>query len=488
MILGRNKMKNKINILKKLDWFLVCIIVFSFVIPSSAVEIKGNELSGSISELRILDMMTESNRSFTRESDHRDSSNSSLYQMLGRFSCPGYIASFGDLNNNNLSEMYIEDYDIWGSGCIMGYEFNSKSIVQTGPIINEYGLPWCLEDINNDGYQDFITQTGDSGLSGNGYLDIYYGPSFDDKQRFTFPGMKTVMYPRVYDIDGNGWKDILFTPSYHIGEGGYVIWAEYDEGIGKVKIIQQMYFYQNEPCGGIAIADFDEDGRIEFVIGSMEKFYLFEVNGKEFRYIGTIATNKEHGYYAKEVDFSGNGNYQLMIGYSRAYPNYGFYYELYSSTNDNLFNYEGMIHIYGPYGTCSYIGSADTDNDGKEEIFLNLCPYGVLVEETEQGLRSTYHFHQINTGTVMAYYSYDINRDGQLDWIITTMGGPLSDYTCYIGTYVPQDDKIHMSRYTDLDIRYDHLTKSQDNFFNTISLGRMKTHDGGMTWTYSSVI
>jgi len=413
------------------------------------------------------------------------SRNSTSYKKLGEFSIHGEFMAFGDSDNNGLREIYNEDFT---NNSVIGYEFNETSMIRFGPITDEYGIPWCTADFNDDGYQDLVTQTGDPGGGGNGYLDIWWGPSpytTDHRQRFTFPNHKVYMFAEVVDLNCDGKPEILATHASVGAYQGWIVWIQYNQTIDKMEIIQNTFIEDKAPLGRKAVADFDNDGKMEFVIACCDLiscssyFRIFEVDNNRFYFVGQIGIF-DYPICAKEVDFDGDGSYELIVGWSPHYsPSHnGFYYALYLPCGNNSFTREMTVGGKWYVGINAMIATGDTDNDMKDEAMVYICPYIVFFEETNQGIKTVFSYTR-EPVHFSGIYIYDINGDGQNDLIVTDC-----KFKCSIATYNPRDITTNNPNILGFSTPHSLFDKAFCLILPQKHERRPLSKDNGKTWTY----
>jgi hypothetical protein len=332
-----------------------------------------------------------------------------------------------------------------------------------------YGMGVAAADFDNDGYEDlYVTAYGGNRLyhnNGNGtFTDI------TEKSGTAGAGWSTSA--AWVDLDNDGLLDLIVLR--------YVQWDFEDVWCGEHREGYRSYchpdifqpiaplVYHNDGNGhftetaakmgldkpgkglGIAIADFDRDGKTDIVMANdsmLEFLYRNKGNGS-FEEVGLAAEIAVDGdgrtYAGMGVDFQDFNNDGLPDIVITNLANQK--YALYRNNGDSSFSYEsyvsglgGMTLLHSGWG----IRFLDYDNDGLKDLLiaqghdldtielnypqLHYKEPMLLARNTGKGFvdvsaKSGDIFHQTWTGRGMAIG--DIDNDGRLDAVVTTNGGP----------------------------------------------------------------
>jgi hypothetical protein len=337
-----------------------------------------------------------------------------------------------------------------------------------------YGMGVAVGDYDNDGYEDlYVTAYGGNRLyhnNGNGtFTDVtekagIAGPST--------PGQTWSTSAAWVDLDNDGLLDLVVLR--------YVQWDFDDVWCGEHREGYRSYchpdifpaisplVYHNDGHGhfteasvkmgldkpgkglGIAIADFDRDGKIDIAIANdsmLEFLYRNKGNGT-FEEVGLPAEIAVDGdgrtYAGMGVDFQDFNNDGLpdLIITNLANQKYA----LYRNNGDASFTYDsylsgigGMTLLHSGWG----IRFLDYDNDGLKDLLiaqghdldtielnypqLHYKEPMLLARNTGKGFidvsaQSGDIFHQAWAARGMAIG--DIDNDGRIDAVVTTNGGP----------------------------------------------------------------
>lgn len=333
-----------------------------------------------------------------------------------------------------------------------------------------YGMGVAVGDYDNDGYEDlFVTAYGGNRLyhnNGNGtfsdvtekagvagegwstsaawvdldgdglldlvvlrylqwdFADIWCGDRKDGYRSFCHPDQFQSILPLVYHNDGNG----------HFTE-----------------VAKQIGFVKPGKGLGLAIADFNGDGRIDvFIANDSVPQFLYQNKGdgtfEEVALFSGVGVDGDgHVYAGMGVDFADYDNDGLpdLVISDLAYQKYA----LYRNNGDGSFTYAtdnsglgGLTLLHSGWG----LRFIDYDNDGWKDLLVGQAHVLDTVELAYPQLhyrepmllaRNTGHgfidvsadsgamFHQSWASRGMAVG--DLDNDGRLDAVVTTNGGPV---------------------------------------------------------------
>lgn len=332
-----------------------------------------------------------------------------------------------------------------------------------------YGMGVAVGDYDNDGFEDlFVTAYGGNHL----YHNNGNGTFTDVTEKAGVAGSGWSVSAAWVDLDGDGLLDLVvlrylqwdFTDIW-CGERkqGYRSYCHPDEfrpicplvyhndGDGHFsEITKQAGFAKPGNALGIAIADFNGDGRVDVLIAndSIPEFLYQNKGNGTFEEVGLFAgvgvDADGHAYAGMGVDFADYDNDGLpdIAVTDLAYQKYS----LYRNNGDGTFSY--MTDSAG-LGTMTFLHSGwgmrfiDYDNDGWKDLLVGQAHVMDNIELTYPQLhyrepmllaRNTGHgfvdvssesgsiFHESWASRGMAIG--DIDNDGRLDAVVTENGGP----------------------------------------------------------------
>jgi enediyne biosynthesis protein E4 len=332
-----------------------------------------------------------------------------------------------------------------------------------------YGMGVAVGDYDNDGYEDlYVTSYGGNRL----YHNNGNGTFTDVTERSGTGGSGWSTSTAWVDLDNDGLLDLVVLryvkwdfDDVWCGEHreGYRSYCHPDifpaisalvyhnDGDGKFSEVSAKMGLDKPGKGlGIAIGDFDRDGKIDLAVAndSMLEF-LYRNKGKgTFEEVGLpaeIAVDGEGRTYAGMgidfQDFNGDGLPDLVITNLANQK-----YALYSNNGDGSFTYDsymtgigGMTLLHSGWG----IHFLDYDNDGRKDLLvaqghdldtiqlnypqLRYKEPMLLAHNTGKGFvdvssQSGDVFHQAWVGRGLAVG--DIDNDGRIDAVVTTNDGP----------------------------------------------------------------
>lgn len=195
------------------------------------------------------------------------------------------------------------------------------------------------------------------------------------------------------------------------------------ESVGDNQYIQ-VWVHEATFCGGpMCWADFDRDGRTEFVIAAGAPhapcFKVFECTGND-SYQLVFEDTLPHANFHDAItikDMDNDGVPEFLIGANDGYPLKGYFW-LYEAIGDN--NYDIIFHDsltnlpFQNYWAMSYSG--DVDSDGKEELLWavknNWMIYKATGNNTFERIYMAYPHPNGNRMEGTCMHVCDINRNG----------------------------------------------------------------------------
>jgi hypothetical protein len=186
------------------------------------------------------------------------------------------------------------------------------------------------------------------------------------------------------------------------------------------------------------------DGKNEILFSGIEGNYiLFECTGDDEYEIIYEGDNELYNAYKSFVtnDIDKNGYPEFWIG-GDDFNNQAFKIIGYQSTGDNTYQRLTSISILYlsayPYG---YLDAMDYNNDGDDEIFIELNEYMLILDLA--GTTNNYYFKILYYGIIKPEFEltyvdnitlYDIFNRGKTDILVSLTEHNLNDY--YHSTYI----------------------------------------------------
>jgi enediyne biosynthesis protein E4 len=330
----------------------------------------------------------------------------------------GMGVAAGDFDNDGYEDLYVTAY----GGNRLYHNNGNGTFTDVTDKSGTAGSGWSTSaawvDLDNDGLLDLVVLR---------YLkwdfdDVWCGEHRDGYRAYCHPDIFPAISPLVYHNDGNGhFTDVTAKAGFDKPGKGL----------------------------GVAIADYDRDGKIDIVVAndSMLEFLYHNKGDGTFEEVGLTAEIAVDGdgktYAGMGVDFQDYDNDGLpdLVITNLANQKYA----LYRNSGDSSFTYDsymsgigGMTLLHSGWG----IRFLDYDNDGRKDLLiaqghdldtielnfpqLRYKEPMLLAHNTGKGFvdvsaDSGDVFHQAWVGRGMAIG--DIDNDGRVDAVVTTNDG-----------------------------------------------------------------
>ena len=277
------------------------------------------------------------------------------------------------------------------------------------------GLPWIVEDLDRDGRLDMVTQRFEE-------LAIYSEPDWSPRASFIYPGAVIVFQPVVTNLNADKFLEVILAPHGFGGEGQIVVIA-FDSLAGSFREIVN-YPAPFAVNGRSVAADFDNDGRIEYVIGGDEAYHLYEWQDSTLAFIGPVGGPPVgNHFHAAAVRPKPDGLAYLLLGFSNAQGTGVYHYELLRPTGNNIFTLEHTFSLGAGSTGIHPCEGADVDCDGMDELAMGFGFAGSEEWEWDpatSGWVQTCVWVRESFGTIVGWYPVDLDWDGRQELGNTT--------------------------------------------------------------------
>ena len=240
-----------------------------------------------------------------------------------------------------------------------------------------------------------------------------------DRQYYWYGKSGSAWVPRVKDLDGDGYPEILV---HQFGDGfnGTRV-VKYSKDEDKLIKVYEIT-YPNDPGfrGYWAVGDFDMDGRQEFATAnySGEVYFVEHVKGDTGYAISFSDTTRYINafFHTEGNDLDGDGRPECFIGSDNTFGMNNI--AVYERTGDNLFEVSLWIELF-PVGsfTWPWIWTGDVTGNGKDEIVLSSENVLVILEPTDKDTYKVIWYKRYNRE--IAHLLYDINNDKKMEILLS---------------------------------------------------------------------
>jgi hypothetical protein len=263
-----------------------------------------------------------------------------------------------------VTEVYVGDYV---HNQVVLHRIDSSLSHNSEPLPIPYGLVLLAQDLDLDGQVELCVQRGNGT---DGFLDILSAPDWHPRTRLVFPGMNGEMFVAPINLDADPFPELYTNPIAFDNSSRAVI-IHYSTTTGSFSVVSDIAA-PVWTAGPSAVADFDNDGRMEIITGNGEGYCLFEWQESTLVYIGQI-TGQVAGFSASSCKPFPGGIPCALLGSFRGDP--GFTFSLIQATGDNEFR---ELHLFqestGYGGTSGGDFATDIDCDGLDEMVMEFYP------------------------------------------------------------------------------------------------------------------
>jgi hypothetical protein len=211
----------------------------------------------------------------------------------------------GDINGDGKPDLVATGITFQGSNTVVSFLNSGKgTFVQTQQFLPGSITNSLLADLNGDGHLDLFNTRGDSNVQvllgkGDGTF-LKYGPQYPMTK-----GMNSIA---LADFNGDGKPDLLACGylGYTSGDSkgnAYALALGQSGGFGPPQVTNGS---PQGVCTGIAVADFNGDGKLDFALSGWTR-----ANGREYL---SVLLGKGDGTFASPAEYVVGPPSHLLVG------------------------------------------------------------------------------------------------------------------------------------------------------------------------------
>lgn len=286
----------------------------------------------------------------------------------------------GDVNNNGRAELYGQMKSLTGPySDIVCFEMNSQGLFNLSLNYDTTVEARTIYDVDKDGNTELLLRRN---------LDnIYPGNSYRFYNKKTLNGLADTLYFIFYPFETvhqqndnyfGDWDGDLLTDQIFITISADINVFEFNPTIPNFDSVYQFDHSQLDVYyGGFSIGDFDQDGKTEFLAGSVHGKVLSIENCGDNCYApnwqGMVETYNAY-LCAETNDLDGNGKKEIWIGGDAFYSGESITrITIFEAYGNNSYQVVGRIDIKGIFSfDAGNVQVIDVDKDGKEEVLFGL--------------------------------------------------------------------------------------------------------------------
>ncbi len=381
-----------------------------------------------------------------------------------------------DLNQNGLLELYgfsEEDYPFNGPVVIFEqaaqgifnkiFDYDSNTVFVQG-----------IGDVDSDGKKEIHLRTNDT-LNGKFYRpDSISGlPTTFDFIFYYYPNQ--IQDEFFGDFDTNGITDCVFVDGNNPSK---VIISEYRNELNNFESKFEIITEGDVPSG-FAIDDYDLDGKTEIVFSTvLQKVYVIEVTGNnQYSLVWQgLAPTYNAVMICSTTDIDENGKPEFWVGGQDFNTGISTFWCYESDGNNNYLPVAGIEIRYLVTLDADYLQSAEIDNDGKQELIINLGNYLLILKFIGSPNQHNYEIFygkidelsQLGANFRPVTIS-DLNKDGRKD-ILLPMDKYINPNTALFSYLLVQDTLTSLEDFIGRSIDSFDLLQNYPNPFNSTSV------------------
>ncbi|MCW9064775.1 MAG: T9SS type A sorting domain-containing protein, partial [Ignavibacteriaceae bacterium] len=298
-------------------------------------------------------------------------------------------------------------------------------------------------DVDSDGKKEIHLRTNDT-LNGKFYKSDSLGllPTTFDFIFYYYPNQ--IQDEIFNDFDKNKITDCAFVDGSNPSK---VVISEYRNNLNNFTSRFEMTTEGDVPSG-FAVGDFDQDSKNEIVFSTvLQKVYVVEVvdtNQYSLVWQGSAPTYNAYMITATN-DIDGNGKPEFWVGGQDFNTGISTFWCYEADENNSYIPIAGIELRYLVTLDVNYLQSADINNDGKEELIINLDNYLLILQFDGEPNQHSYKIfyakideHSQPGANFRPVTIADLNNDGAWD-ILLPMDKYINPNTALFSYLLVQD-------------------------------------------------
>jgi hypothetical protein len=335
-------------------------------------------------------------------------------------------APIEDINNNGLLELYgVTRYNWPFGGQVDILEQDSQGIFHTVYSYDSTSIaPLGIGDVNSDGIKEVHLRSTDT-LNGKFYKADSLGafPTTFDFIFYYYPNQ--IQDENFGDFDKNGITDCAFVDGSNPSR---IIISEFRDSINNFTTLFNMPTEGDVPSG-FAIGDYDQDNKTELVLGTtLQKAYVIEAKDTNLYSLMWQGLAPTYNAYmvTSTKDIDGNGKDEFWIGGQDLVEGISKFWCYEADGDNNYIPVAGIELRYLVSLFTNYMQAADIDNDGVEELVINVGNHLLILKFTGKPNQHSYNVFYSKIGEKtqpgsLFYPStiYDLDGNGKKDILLS---------------------------------------------------------------------
>jgi len=345
----------------------------------------------------------------------------------------------GDVNKNGRPELYGQMKDYWTDYTdIMAFEMNTNGKFESVFSYDSTVIAGNIYDIDKDGKEELrLVRNNTYNLPGKSFPFYKKGSDTSLSTVLSFIFAPGDTFSQQNDNYFGDWDGDQYTDQVFITLNQKINFFEYNPLLPNFDLVYELNYGPIDLYyGGFSIGDFDQDGKTEFLAGSVHGKVLSIENTGNNSYApnweGKVETYNAY-LCAETNDIDGNGKKEIWIGGDAFYSGVSVTrITLFESDGNDSYQVVGKIDLVGIFSwDAGNIQVIDVDKDGKEEVLLGLDQTVIILKFNGSLNHQTYevfYFKQNNwQNNNIGYYGanlYNLTGDGKDELLINCWDDP----------------------------------------------------------------